>query len=112
MENVAKELECIMDTGSYTFHLGVDSGVELGEDLGGGVKGQLYLEFEPFSTSSKSIGGSHNGLSGSMKGPRRERKSREQINDFLRKLGFMDKEKEGGDLIKQFLHLSQVHVHA
>ena len=32
----------------------------------------------------------------------------EQVKDFVRKLGFMDKEKEGGDKIKHFLHLSQV----
>ncbi len=32
----------------------------------------------------------------------------DQVKDFVRKLGFMDKEKEGGDKIKHFLHLSQV----
>ena len=32
----------------------------------------------------------------------------EQINDFVRKLGFLDTEKEGGDKIKLFLHISEV----
>ena len=43
-----------METGSYTFHLGVDPGVESREDLGGTVKGQLYLEYEPFYAASES----------------------------------------------------------
>ena len=32
----------------------------------------------------------------------------EQINDFVRKLGFLDTEKEGGDKIKDFLHINEV----
>ena len=32
----------------------------------------------------------------------------EQINDFVRKLGFLDTEKEGGDKIKHFLHVNEV----
>lgn len=39
---------------------------------------------------------------------RREKWNREQIGDFVRKLGFLDKDKEGGDRIKLFLRLSQV----
>ena len=100
-----------METGSYTFHLGVDPGVESGEDLGGTVKGQVYLEYEPFYTASESetVNGSRGGQSDSAKPQlRKERKNAEQINDFLRKIGFVDKEKEGGHFIKQFLHLSQV----
>ena len=34
--------------------------------------------------------------------------SSEQIADFVRKLGFLDAEKEGGDKIKLFLHLNSV----
>ena len=42
-----------------------------------------------------------------------ERWNTEQIGDFVRKLGFLDKEKdkEGGDKIKHFLHINEVHVH-
>lgn len=32
----------------------------------------------------------------------------EQISDFVRKLGFLDTEKEGGDKIKDFLHINEV----
>ena len=35
----------------------------------------------------------------------------EQISDFIRKLGFLDEEKEGGEGIKHFLHVSEVCVH-
>ena len=39
-----------------------------------------------------------------------ERWNTEQIGDFVRKLGFLDKEKdkEGGDKIKHFLHVNEV----
>ncbi len=96
-----------METGSYTFYLGVAPGVEPGEEHNGNGKGRLYLEYEPFSSVSKSLSNLP-GVAGLGKVSCRERKTEEQINDFLRKLGFMDKEKEGGDFIKQFLHLSQV----
>ena len=105
-----------METGSYTFHLGVDPGVESGEDHGGTVKGELYLEYEPFYAASESeaVNGSRGGQSDTARPQprvhkeRKERKNAEQINDFLRKIGFVDSEKEGGEFIKQFLHLSQV----
>ena len=99
-----------METGSYTFHFGVDPGVESGEDLGGTLKGELYLEYEPFYAASESeaVDSSRGGSVRSQPQQRKERKNAEQINDFLRKIGFVDSEKEGGDFIKQFLHLSQV----
>ena len=37
-----------------------------------------------------------------------QRWSSEQIADFVRKLGFLDAEKEGGEKIKLFLHLNTV----
>ena len=37
-----------------------------------------------------------------------QRWNSEQINDFVRKLGFLDTEKEGGDNIKHFLHVNEV----
>lgn len=102
---MAKELECIIKTGSFTFHLGrVD---EIGR-----AKGQLLLEYEPSSrplphTPTHQLEGAEPAEAG--KG-RRERWNLEQIGDFVRKLGFLDKakEEEGGDKIKDFLHLSQV----
>lgn len=35
----------------------------------------------------------------------------EQISDFIRKLGFLDEEQEGGEGIKHFLHVSEVCEH-
>lgn len=54
-------------------------------------------------------------ISSDLQGPRlstMERWNTEQIGDFVRKLGFLDKEKdkEGGDKIKHFLHVNEVHM--
>lgn len=43
---------------------------------------------------------------------RKENWNREQINDFVRKLGFLDAQKESGDQIKHFLHINEVHSYA
>jgi hypothetical protein len=42
-----------------------------------------------------------------------ERWNTEQIGDFMRKLGFLDKEKDKGegDKIKHFLHVNEVRVY-
>lgn len=37
-----------------------------------------------------------------------QRWNSEQIADFVRKLGFLDSQKEGGDNIRKFLHLNSV----
>ena len=106
LQNVAQELECIISTGSYTFNLG-------GEEVGNG-KGEMLLEYEaaasaplpPTATPTLEKSESQAMLGGSRK---KERWTGEQIGDFLRKLGFMDVDKnKGGDKIKDFLHLSQV----
>ena len=39
-----------------------------------------------------------------------QRWTSEQIADFVRKLGFLGTEKEGGDKIKLFLHLNSVSI--
>ena len=39
-----------------------------------------------------------------------QRWNSEQISDFVRKLGFLDTEKEGGEIIKRFLHLNSVRL--
>ena len=62
--------------------------------------------------------GTGTGMAGMTKLSNLERWNTEQIGDFVRKLGFLDKEKdkEGGDKIKHFLHVNEVnsrymHVH-
>ena len=34
----------------------------------------------------------------------------ELISDFVRKLGFLDQDKEEGKQIKRFLHINEVHI--
>ena len=48
------------------------------------------------------------GMKDGKEGTGKERWSKEQIDDFVRKLGFLDAEKEGGKKIKHFLHLNEV----
>lgn len=100
LENVDKELDCIIETGFYTFQLA-------GDESGNG-KSQMFLEYIPSTTQL---------LSGNVQGGseyqdkdkvQKEHWSMEQIGDFVRKLGFIDKEKEGGDKIKNFLEINQV----
>ena len=45
-----------------------------------------------------------------MGGAIEQRWANEQIADFVRKLGFLDAEKEGGEKIKLFLHLNSVSI--
>ena len=105
---MAKELECIINTGHYMFQ-----GNEAGSS-----RGQILLKYEPFSTQLPALLPSTN----QQEVTERQRPSliplqsqlselnAEQIGDFVRKLGFINKEKEGGKQIKWFIHLNQVLV--
>ena len=91
---MTKELDCVIDTGRYVFQ--VD---ELGRS-----EVQMLLEYEPMSIEpfhpqnhTKSVTQSQH----------KETWNQEQIGDFVRKLGFVDK-KKGEEKIKYFLHLNQV----
>ncbi len=116
LQNVAKELDGILQSGFYTLRLSSTSN---------GSRAELFLEYDlhsslPFRPASY---GSQPPSMDDM-GPRTiarmdsrgddypsstlEHWSSEQINDFVRKLGFLDTEKEGGDSIKTFLHINEV----
>lgn len=122
LENVAKELDCIITTGKYLF-LSLDISTS---------RTELMLEYSP-SHSHQSPPPPHPQPSSledqevpqvrvfprvisrlnSQNGPEvvgvnAERWNGEQISDFVRKLGFLDTEKEGGDTIKHFLHVNEV----
>ena len=118
LQNVAKELECIVDTGIYIFTLTSDAS---------GGKAEVMLEYVPSTDSavppllnvtSMEEGGTPRTLPRSTSYPesgtglnaakRLESWSQEQINDFVRKLGFLDTQKEGGAKIKHFLHINEV----
>ena len=84
LKSVDETLQCIINTGYYSLSLDNKTGVG---------KQQMFLHYMP--TSSKNPGG--------------EVMTSEEIKDFVRKLGFVDKEKAGrGAQIKQFLSLNQV----
>ncbi len=96
LENVTHELDCINKTGHYTFHLKEDQGNSHGE---------LFLEYDlsvPLSAKEASVSSSEHGSTMC------KEKNSEQISDFVRKLGFVDKDKQGDVQIKHFLHLYQV----
>ena len=86
LQNVAQQLDQILQTGRYTYVLHQES------------QFQMLLEYNPSSTLSRS----------SAKASKIEKLNTDQIDDFLRKLGFMDREKEGGEKMKNFKHLSVV----
>ena len=111
---MANELECIINTGFYTFTL-----------LSGASGGEASMTLEytpsarpPLPPSSVGEDGSRvesfqetgvvNGTQQLVR--RNENWTREQINDFVRKLGFLDAQKEGGDQIKHFLHINEVYL--
>lgn len=114
---MANELEQIIDTGVYIFTL--SSGASGGE-------ASMTLQYTPAArltlpptSTGDDIGASrmlHSSesfqetgvVNGTQLVSRDERWTREQINDFVRKLGFLDTQKEGGDKIKHFLHINEV----
>lgn len=105
---MAQELDCIIRTGSFTFHFGREA-------LGSGKDG-VFLVYEPSSSThlpapthspQQEMGEPHQELQTDLEKVRKERWNYEQIADFVRKLGFMDKQK-GDQNIKHFLYLSQV----
>lgn len=82
-------LRCIMSTGRYLLCFDKEDGVG---------KGQMHLHYEPTSLLKVKDCEIH-----------KEKWNSEQIRDFVRKLGFMDKQKaDGGGQIKRFLSLNQV----
>ena len=122
LQNVANELERIIETGLYIFTL--SSAASVGVD-------SMTLEYMPSArptlsqpssntedgvgqprtlTSSGSFQETVGGGNGTQLVSRKESWTREQINDFVRKLGFLDTQREGGDQIKHFLHINEVHI--
>ena len=119
---MANELECIINTGVFIFTLS-SGGASSGE-------ASMTLEYVPSAqsvpppiTQAEEGGTSHtfpnsgsyfeSGLSiGVHIANQKENWDREQINDFVLKLGFLDAQREGGDQIKHFLHINEVRTYA
>eukprot|EP00731_Ephydatia_muelleri_P021726 Em0014g317a len=135
-QNVAKDLDSIIQTGHYQFefssteaivislhycHAGSaqatlssqpssleegppqrpQAGTKDGKNWSG--RAQAALSGQPFGMETEAWKNDDKESSG------KERWSKEQIDDFVRKLAFLDAEK-GGDKIKHFLHLNEVRV--
>ena len=83
-----------MKTGSYTFHFHEEE-----------IVGKMLLQYEATSTQLCT-----SPVKTEMNKPRIEQWTSEQIGDFVRKLGFLDKDEDDNDEgdIKRFLHLDQV----
>lgn len=89
-------MNSIIETGCYTFHLKEETG-----------QWQMFLEYEPSSLQLPAPSSSKSQTDASK--VRKEKWNSEQIGDFVRKLGFVDKDKEkGGERITLFLHFNQV----
>ena len=86
------ELKCISETGQFVFTL--LSGAS-------GITVSMTLEYTPSSVSTAES-------KGEMTKRTKQSWTREQINDFVRKLGFFDIKREGRDQIKPFLHINEV----
>ena len=124
---MAQDLDCITRTGFYLFHLT--------EDTGEG-EAEIFLEYSPSSSGqqpfsfpsqpssledpearpitaaqlSEARSGSED-FTGVPRVPKAERWNSEQINDFVRKLGFLDTETKQGEAIKNFLHINEVRIY-
>ena len=97
---MAKELDCIIATGNYLLQTPDAScrGAELVLEY------SASQQFTPTSLSQPPC------LEGSELGINVQHWNTEQIGDFVLKLGFLDTETEGGDKIKNFLHVNEVCV--
>ena len=100
LENVAKELDSIISTGNYLF-LTPDTSSSGAE---------LIIEYNPSTLHQFPPHTLLTPIQPSSSDDNMQRWNNEQINDFVRKLGFLDSEKEGGNKIKDFLHVNEVCV--
>jgi len=104
LQNVASDLESIFQTGHYSFIIP--------ENIA--EPGKVALSYRPSSKravlvkidlSSEEQTSTVPNLGDDVK---EETWDSEQTGNFARKLGFLDSEKAGGELVKPFLHINQV----
>ena len=111
LQNVEKELDKILETGCYSFKI-IEGEVQMILELIPHGSRTSYISEESmdsetaFKAEPKPVElDMSNG-----KAPKQKQWNSEQIGDFVRKLGFMDTEKKGGEKIKHFRHISTVSV--
>ena len=105
---MAKDLDCIIQTGHYQFEFTSSEGIVMTLQYCPADSPQAALPAQPSSLENGSPQRPRPTKPSDKEGPGgKERWSKEQIDDFVRKLGFWDAEK-GEDKIKHFLHLNEV----
>eukprot|EP00731_Ephydatia_muelleri_P026772 Em0018g872a len=104
LQNVAKDLDSIIQTGHYQFEFSSTEAIVISLHYchTGSAQATVSSSLEEDPPQSPQAVKKDKESSG------KERWSKEQIDDFVRKLGFLDAEKEGGDKIKLFLRLNEV----
>ena len=107
---MAKDLDSIIETGHYQFEFSRE-GIVLSLQYCPAASTQTAPPTQPSSLDDGPPQKPQGLIQSDKNCSGKERWSKEQIDDFVRKLGFLDAEKEGGDKIKQFLHLNEVFLH-
>ena len=117
LQNVAKELDKILETGYYSFELPIDGEARM--TLEYTPCGKQTLIMDDSINDRATVPESDSTILTQIDQPvdveesvgietKQEQWNFEQISDFVRKLGFMSTEKEGGEKIKQFRYISDV----
>ena len=106
LQNVASDLERIFRTGHYSFiipeNIAEAGKVEL--TYKPSSKRAVLVTTESPSEEQTSI------VPNASDDVKEETWDSEQTGNFARKLGFLDSEKEGGEMVKPFLHVNEVYV--
>ena len=99
LQGVANELDCVLKTGRYLFLF--CSNIK-------GVLATVELHYQPMALDYPETAGEATTTGLQPEEIVHQKWNDEQINDFVRKLGFLDGEGAVGDQINRFLHLNQV----
>ena len=102
LQNVANDLKRIFETGHFSFIIP--------ENIADA--GRVELRYTPASKRAAKVLSEEKHSSGLEEkvSVNEETWDSEQTGAFARKLGFLDSEKAGGELVKQFLHANEVYV--
>ena len=105
---MAKDLDSIIQTGHYQFEFSSTEAIVISLHYCHAGSAQATPSGQPSSLEEGLPQRPQTVKKDDKEGSGKERWSKEQIDDFVRKLGFLDAEKEGGDKIKHFLRLNEV----
>ena len=106
---MAEDLNSIVETGHYQFEFSSE-GIGISLQYCSGASAMTTPPTKLSSLDDKSLQRPQAIMQSDKEGSGKERWSKEQIDDIVRKLGVLDAGKEG-DKIKQFLHLNEVVLH-